>query len=270
MAEIVKVDVKRVKPSLALEVRLPQIPTDWDYDKSVKKVRGFIYKWANLTTEMVEELYVARVKLSAQGKRTDLTSGQLSRSWTTYCKEIDHSRRVVNRWIDFWLSSGSLVGKLTGNMENYTPMGEIEMVRDVLGEIDLDPASCKLAQKIIQATKYFTAKDNGLSKPWRGRVFLNPPYCMPLIRDFTDKLIEELPHIDAAILLTNDQTDTAWWQKCARESDSICMPSGRISFYNVKGSTSPTNGQTYFYYGDKQKRFRKVFSEKGLIVKVIQ
>lgn len=165
----------------------------------------------------------------------------------------------------------SLVGKMTGNAENYTPRDIIKKVRKVLGGIDLDPASCEYAQRIVRAKKYYTKEDNGLDKPWRGKVFLNPPYGMPDIRNFTDKLITELPNIESAILLTNDQTDTNWWQKCAINTRIICMPNSRINFYTPdKEKTSPTNGQSLFYYGDKEERFYDVFSKMGIIIKVMK
>ena len=41
--------------------------------------------------------------------------------------------------------------------------------------IDLDPASCAKANKVVNATKYFCKRQDGLRQEWRGRVFLNPP-----------------------------------------------------------------------------------------------
>lgn len=53
-------------------IEKPKLPEHWDYDKSVMKVKNFVYKWKNLTIEILEELYIAREMLSAQGRRTDL------------------------------------------------------------------------------------------------------------------------------------------------------------------------------------------------------
>ena len=62
------------------------------------------------------------------------------------------------------------------NHERYTPSALIDAVRQVFGEIDLDPASSNEANKVVQAKSFFTKRTNGLKKRWRGRVFLNPPF----------------------------------------------------------------------------------------------
>lgn len=57
--------------------------------------------------------------------------------------------------------------------ENYTPPYVIEAVRQVLGGIDLDPASCERAQSSISASVYYTKADDGLSFSWKGAVWVN-------------------------------------------------------------------------------------------------
>lgn len=248
----------------------PALPVEWNYESSVKRVKGHIYKWTNLTEDIAKDLWVAREKLSARTGRPRKDGTFVpTYSWDSYCEDIGSCRRTVNRWLSQWFDE-SMGGKLTGNAENYTPTPIIEKVRNVLGGIDLDPASCEMAQETVKAEKYYTQEKDGLSESWSGCVFLNPPYGMPQIREFTDKLIDSLPDIESAILLTNDQTDTLWWQKCAINAQVICMPSGRISFYTpTKGKTAPLNGQTFFYYGDEEKKFRQEFSEYGLMLRVI-
>jgi len=168
------------------------------------------------------------------------------------------------------ISSNVLVTKHTRDQENYTPEEIIECVKKVLGSINLDPASCELAQKIVNADKYFTEDDDGLKQPWFGNIFLNPPYQFPEIEQFTNKLIEELPNINSAILLTNNNTDTKWFRKCAHNAQIICFTEGRINFYKQdKEKTYPTNGQTFFYYGNNDQRFIEIFKYIGFLVKVI-
>lgn len=255
-----------------IEIDKPEIPKSWDYEKANRDFDRHIRNWRRLTGDVVSQLWVFYNKLKVGHRpKSSLNREQLPtwEEWLTN-KGIGKNTPTLHFQQLGWLPSDSLVDRLTGNIENYTPEVVIDKVRAVLDEIDLDPASCKIAQKIVKAKTYYTEKDDGLTKSWEGRVFLNPPYSMPQIRNFTDKLIEELPNIDAAILLTNDQTDTAWWHKCAINAKAICIPSGRIRFYTPgKEQTSPTNGQTFFYYGDNVAEFRNIFSEVGLIVKVL-
>lgn len=80
----------------------PSLPDSWDYQESVKKMKGLIYKWKNLTRDVANELWVARENLSAQGQRSDLTSEENFRSWTDYCEDIGSSRQVINGWLKGW------------------------------------------------------------------------------------------------------------------------------------------------------------------------
>ncbi len=251
----------------------PAIPEKWDFLEFDKKFDEVCFQCRRFGIEFVSYLWIAYKKLVRPGRRTDLSPDREKLpTWESWLEAKGIGKNTPTNYFKAlsWLPGDSLVSKLTGNAENYTRQETVDRIRAVLGEIDLDPASCDMAQKIVKAKKYYTAQTNGLKKKWSGRVFLNPPYGMPLIREFTDKLIQSLPEIDAAILLTNDQTDTDWWQSCAVNAQVICMPDGRESFYTpTKDKTSPTNGQTFFYYGNHAKKFKDVFKDKGLLVKVI-
>lgn len=58
---------------------------------------------------------------------------------------------------------------------HYTPKVYLDAVREVLGGVDLDPASSETANETVQATNYFTEDQDGLSQRWYGNVFCNPP-----------------------------------------------------------------------------------------------
>jgi len=253
----------------------PEIPDEWNYDQSVEKVKRQIYKIRYMTKETVREIWIAHKKLSNQGARTDLTSSKIIRSWENYCNDIGITKQTAYNWFEYFglKSPRRLVGKFTGDIENYTPEKVIASVREVLGDIDLDPASNLIAQDIIQAHQYYTEKEDGLKKEWHGRVFLNPPYKYPLIADFINKLIKEyqMKNVISAILLTNNNTDTRWFHEAANVSAVICFTNGRINFYKEnKEKTYPTNGQTFFYYGNNEQKFIDIFKYIGFLVKIIE
>jgi hypothetical protein len=185
--------------------------------------------------------------------------------------ELDEATRRCARLIEKDNTIRGTEG--TGEFERYTPAEYIELARKAMGGIDLDPASCAMAQKWIQANQYFTAQDNGLSRRWCGRVWLNPPFHRGLLSDFIDKLVAEIGagRVTQAILLTNDCTDTDWFGVAMRASSSMCHHRGRIRFLQPQGNEAvpmglPPQGQTFFYYGKNPKRFDDVFETIGVCV----
>ena len=57
--------------------------------------------------------------------------------------------------------------------EQYTP----KWMFDRMGtRFDLDVAAPRGGAANVPASKYYTKEDNGLTQPWEGFVFMNPPY----------------------------------------------------------------------------------------------
>ena len=158
----------------------------------------------------------------------------------------------------------------TGENEWYTPNQHIELARQVLGHIDLDPASSAQANEVVRADRFFTEKQNGLEQDWFGRVWLNPPYAQPFIADFARKLLVELEigRVESAIALTHNYTDTSWFHWLAEMASCICFTRGRVKFVSPQGElAAPTQGQAFFYFGPSTDRFADVFDETGFVVK---
>ena len=156
----------------------------------------------------------------------------------------------------------------TGENEWHTPAKYIEAARKVLGGIDVDPASSDAAQATIQAAEYFTKLDDGLTREWHGRVWLNPPYSHPAIWHFVEKLVVELcaGRATEAILLTHNYTDTAWFHHGESIARAVCFTRGRVKFTDIDGDEcAPTQGQAFFYFGEDESRFREVFSDFGFV-----
>jgi hypothetical protein len=59
--------------------------------------------------------------------------------------------------------------------EHFTPVYIVEAAREALGGIDLDPASNALANSRVQAPLFYSLDNPGHTKPWHGRVLMNPP-----------------------------------------------------------------------------------------------
>jgi ParB family chromosome partitioning protein len=157
----------------------------------------------------------------------------------------------------------------TGENEWFTPPEYIELARQVLGEIDLDPASSDEAQRIIQAAQYFTKTDDGLKQEWCGRIWLNPPYAQPFIAEFASKMVAErcAGRVEAAIMLTHNYTDTAWFHELAGEAAAICFMRGRVKFYSGDEIAAPTQGQAFFYFGDEVSLFVERFKSIGFVTR---
>jgi ParB family transcriptional regulator, chromosome partitioning protein len=159
-----------------------------------------------------------------------------------------------------------------------TPQWLIEAARDVLGMIDLDPASCALANERVRATHYYSPErgEDGLALPWDGYVFVNPPGRSK----------------------SNPGGQAAWWAKATREwretycpiifigfslellqtaqcrtwqhplDFSVCIPKRRIRFEHPDtASVRPTHGNIIvcLSQGGVMRRFKNRFSEFGYV-----
>lgn len=146
--------------------------------------------------------------------------------------------------------------------EWYTPEKYIELAREVMGTIDLDPASNDFANETVRANTFFTEEMNGLEQGWFGNVWLNPPYSSVLIQKFAEKVAEN--KFKQAIILVNNATETAWFEKMVEGASAIVFHKGRIKFNKRDGQHgSPLQGQAFIYYGSNPEQFLKVFSAIG-------
>jgi len=140
-----------------------------------------------------------------------------------------------------------------------TPIRIVEMVRQALGEIDLDPASCDAAQETtVNAATYFTPIEDGLQQDWTGRVWLSPPRHNDVLRDaFLQKALDEYRAGRASEIIILGEPHgigERWFQALAREARAVFFPDG---FPN-----------SIFYLGPDQSRFESVFSKHGVVLAV--
>lgn len=154
--------------------------------------------------------------------------------------------------------------------EWYTPSAIIESARTLMGGIDIDPASCAAAQKSIRAGAYLTKEDDALRNDirWAGRMWLNPPYSIPLITLFVDKAISEYEagNVTEAVILTNNSSDTVWFHALLSRFPA-CFTRGRVKFWRPNHDVfGARQGQTIFYMGDNVDGFIAEFGTHGQVV----
>lgn len=89
---------------------------------------------------------------------------------------------------------------------------------------DLDPASPPDGVPWIPATNRYTQQDDGLLQPWRGLVWLNPPYSSP------GPWIQRLADHSNGIALLPVDTSTIWWHEQLLRADTLCFLKGRPRF----------------------------------------
>lgn len=131
-------------------------------------------------------------------------------------RSIGGHHRATTGYTEDWLTPPELLGRL--------------------GIFDLDP--CTPAEMPWRtAAERYTATENGLAQPWRGRVWLNPPYGAE-----TGKWLKRLAIHGDGIALVFARTETnmffRWvWPK----ADAVMFLRGRLSFRRLDGSATGHN-----------------------------
>jgi phage N-6-adenine-methyltransferase len=203
-------------------------------------------------------------------KQTDITPVQVSR-WSKKHEQKDiYREQLINaaRRRAGLEPAENHLAEGTGDNEWFTPAQYIAAARIVMGTINLDPASHKKAQETVQAKNFYTQQDDGLKHEWHGAVWLNPPYSKGSIGPFVEKLVGEVAakRTTQAIMLTHNSTDTEWFHLAESRADLLCFTHGRIKFLDIHGQEcSPTQGQTFFYFGRAKEEFRDIFGTYGFV-----
>lgn len=117
-------------------------------------------------------------------------------------------------------------GVFSSNTEQWaTPQALFDALNGEFG-FDLDP--CATADN-AKCDRYFTIEDDGLSRPWSGTVFMNPPYGRG-IGDWVAKAHKEALDGATVVCLIPARTDTAWWHDHAMQAHEIRLLRGRLHF----------------------------------------
>lgn len=116
--------------------------------------------------------------------------------------------------------------------EWYTPP---EIFHALGCRFDLDPCAPVGGLPWIPADVSYNYHDDGLSQPWVGRVWLNPPYG-----PHTAPWLGRLAAHGDGIALVFARTDVTWFHTIAEQADLVCFLRGRVQF--VRGAGMPGKG----------------------------
>lgn len=193
---------------------------------------------------------------------------------------MDNKNKQSHQWVN----------QTSGGVEFYTPVEIIEAARECLGGIELDPASCEVANQVVKAGRFFSLSDDGLKQVWSGNVWLNHPFgkhekacgknckkktCKTrgyhLAVDFPGnaawitKLVSEYEsgNLDQALNIVFCNTSEIWFRPLLQYPQ--CFIHGRTQFREPCGRVAgnATKGCVITYLGDNIDRFAQVFGQFG-------
>ncbi len=100
--------------------------------------------------------------------------------------------------------------------EWQTPKCVMEELEEEFAGFDLDP--CPIDHTV-----------DGLTIPWEGKVYVNPPYGREIGR-WIKKGYESAKAGALVVMLIPSRTDTIWWHNYVMKSDEIRFIKGRLCF----------------------------------------
>jgi hypothetical protein len=186
----------------------------------------------NGTPRLVQAMDGGRVSISVAALLADAVSDEQDRILDLDEKAILQAAQEIRR---------RRADGITGHEQPYR--GETNdrltprYILDALGKFDLDPCAA-LDQPWATAKRHLTVKDDGLKKPWAGRVWLNPPYG-----EQTAMWLENMAKHRNGIVLIYARTETQmFFDHVWSRANGILFLKGRISFCRPDGSRGADAG----------------------------
>jgi len=150
------------------------------------------------------------------------------------------------------------------SVEWYTPA----WVFDALGlEFDLDPASPHDHETAVPAATKYTVFDDGLKKPWFGRVWMNPPYGPS-----TGLWVRRMAQHGNGIALVFSRTDASWCQEAMRSATAMLFVAGRVEFVpgneNQHKKSRCGAGTVLLAFGAECAKALRKLGDRGVFIEV--
>lgn len=130
------------------------------------------------------------------------------------------SHQSARSGTDVWLTPPDILAKL-GGPESF----------------DLDPCA-PLNRPWDMAKNHYTLDDDGLIKPWSGRVWLNPPYANGIIGTWMRRMVE---HGRGTALIFARTETAAFHETVWRQADALLFMEGRLYFHDAAGVRAKAN-----------------------------
>ena len=175
----------------------------------------------------------------------------------------------------------------------YSPVDFVNAAREVLGPIDLDPASDAFGNDIIQAKRFITKEDDGATAQWvqagEGPVsiWMNPPGVIPrrkpnpflpenrpLPKLFWNRLLAlreagDLRHAIVAVFSLEQLRMSQKWSAPMLHFP-LCLPVSRVKWNPPSGfrARNPTQSAAFVYVPgteNKTEEFRAAFRRFGFV-----
>ena len=136
------------------------------------------------------------------------------------------------------------------NQTWQTPAPLLAAILEAAGrdEFDLDPCSPSPGGP-VPALAHWTEADDGLTRPWHGLVFVNPPYSRALPK-WVAKCSGEADQGTTVVGLVPSRTDTRWWHSHVVGQADVIMLKGRLKFGG--GQHSAPFPSAIVVWGDSQ------------------
>jgi phage N-6-adenine-methyltransferase len=117
----------------------------------------------------------------------------------------------------------------TGEWE--TPVALYDELARIFGGFTLDPCA---TEENAKCAHFFTREDDGLSRDWTGKVFMNPPYGRE-IGKWVKKAWTESLKGTLVVCLLPARVDTRWWHEYAAKGH-VYFLRGRLKFGTSRNS----------------------------------
>jgi hypothetical protein len=130
------------------------------------------------------------------------------------------------------MTLGSHQTSIGKSQVHITPRWIIER----LGPFDLDPCAAD-PRPWDCAAHNIVEREGGLSQPWHGCVWLNPPFD----RYEVAKWIGRLAKHGNGIALLHARTEAGWFEPCWQSAAAILFMADRIKFCRPDGTEQPAN-----------------------------